>query len=116
MTDIHIKRNIVITDYAVVPDTLIDLILKGKLRTFDGQSEPLVSTTLLRPSIHLSTVCDLSSGSRSVAILNYHSSVYCANYNTAYNRFRITDVATAEFCACCHQVECATELSVVNRR
>jgi hypothetical protein len=116
MADVHIKRNIVTADYTVVPDTLIHLILKGKILTFDGQSESLVSTTLLRPSIHLSTVCDLFPGSRSVAILNCHSFVYCANYNTAHNRFRITGVAVGAFCACSHQVQCATELPVVNRR
>ena len=63
MTDVHIKHNIVIADYTVVPDTLIHPILKRKILTVDGQSESLVSTTLLRPSIQLSTVCDLSSGS-----------------------------------------------------
>lgn len=116
MTDVHIKRNIVIADYAVVPDTLIRIILEGKMLKFYGQSEPLVSTILLRPSIHLSTVCVLSSGSRSVTILSCHSSLYCANCNTAYNRFRITGVAIAAFCACSHRVVCATELPAVNRR
>jgi hypothetical protein len=93
MTDVHIKFNIISADYSVVPDTLIHLVLKGKILTVDGQSEPFLSTTLLRPSVHLSTVCELSSGSHSVVILNCHSSVYFANIITILNRFRIRGVA-----------------------
>jgi hypothetical protein len=36
MTDVHIKRNIISADYAVVPDTLIHLILKGKILRVEG--------------------------------------------------------------------------------
>jgi len=114
MTDVHIERNIIIADYAVVSGTLIHRILKDKILIVEGQSEPLVSTTLLRPSVRLPTICDLSSGSRSVAILNCHS-VYCANYSSAYDRFRITGVAFTAFFVCSDQVGCATELPVGNR-
>lgn len=116
MTDVHIERNIVIADYAVGPGTLIHRVLKDKILIVEGQSEPLVSTALLCPSLHLSTVCDLSFGSRSVAILSCHFSVYCANYSTACNRFRITGVAFAAFFVCSDQAVCATQLPVGNRR
>jgi len=75
MTDVHIEGNIIIADYAVVPGTLIHRILIDKMLILEGKSEPLVSTTLLHPSVHLSNNCDLSPGSRSVAILNCYSFV-----------------------------------------
>lgn len=107
VTDVHIKRNIISADYAVVPDMLIHFILKGKILTVEEQLEPLMSTTLLRPSIHLSTVCDLCAGSNSIAVLNCHSSVYCAKFNAV-----LQQISNHRCCNVLHSVHAAIMLSV----